>query len=397
MQTPANIVTLIYQSLVKELSETERHSLEEWINASPENRTFFDQFTSNQRLQERLLHYYEATDPASGRVVHEKIYMALHSENRKQSIYVRATSFLRKGRWAAAVIVLLLGTAFLWIRNSEQQTSVNASKPLAVDVQPGKEGAILTLADGSELLLDTLQNGVVAMQGGAIVKVINGELVYEGAANEVFYNTTTTPKGRQYNLMLPDGSKVWLNAASSIRYPTAFAGKERQVEVSGEVYFEVARNTKQPFKVNISGKAEVEVLGTHFNVNAYDNEQNIQTTLLEGSVRVTSSGSGKVVLTPGQQAQVSDGGTVKVIKKVNSDQVIAWKSGVFNLNGLTLQEVMRQVERWYDIEVVYEKGIPDITFGGEMGRAVSLNDLLTFMEGSKVHFRIEGKRLIVMP
>lgn len=321
------------------------------------------------------------------------------TEEHKDSIVIRPSRsivFLRRW-WAAASIMLMAGIGAYWFMNEKNTPAQgDVEQPVAI-VSPGKEGAILTLADGKQVLLDTVQNGVVALQGGATARVVNGGLVYEGRGNEVFYNITSTPKGRQYNLTLPDGSKVWLNAASSIKYPTAFAEKERRVEVTGEAYFEVAKNTKQPFKVNISGKAEVEVLGTHFNINAYDNEKRIETTLLEGVVWVSGGGSDGAILAPGQQAQVSDIGKVRVVKDINLEQVIAWKSGVFNLNGLSLEEVMRQVERWYDIEVVYEKGIPDIQFGGEMGRGVSLNDLLKFMEGSKVHFRIEGKRLIVQP
>jgi ferric-dicitrate binding protein FerR (iron transport regulator) len=216
----------------------------------------------------------------------------------------------------------------------------------------------------------------------------------------------STPKGRQFQVTLPDGTKVWLNAGSSIRYPTVFNGGERKVEVMGEAYFEVAHNAKMPFKVNVNNKAELEVLGTHFNVNAYDNEATINTTLLEGSVKVGSrsrSPSGAIgklqsaVLKPGNQAVLTHDSRLTIHDNVDVNQVMAWKNGLFNFEGATFREIMNELERWYDIEIVYEKTVPDIEFEGKMTRDVPLHDLLKMLERSDIHFRIEGRKLIVLP
>jgi ferric-dicitrate binding protein FerR (iron transport regulator) len=252
-------------------------------------------------------------------------------------------------------------------------------------------------------VLDSLGNGVIATQNGKQVLLKNGELAYAGDAGsgEVVYNNLTTPKGRQFQILLPDGTKVWLNAASSLRYPTAFSGSNREVEVTGEVYFEVAKNAHQPFIIHLNNKTKIQVLGTQFNVNAYSNEAAIRTTLVEGSIKIVSGASaagGPVVLRPGQQAQINNaGGDMKVMNNVDVDKVTAWKSGLFNFEDSGLEEVMRQVERWYDIEVVYEKNIPDIRFGGKLSNDVSLSGLLRSLQESEVHFRIEGRKLIVLP
>jgi ferric-dicitrate binding protein FerR (iron transport regulator) len=232
----------------------------------------------------------------------------------------------------------------------------------------------------------------------------NGQLLYNAGGpvkGAVTYNTMTTPKGRQFQLVLPDGSKVWLNAASSLRYPTVFAGNERTVEVTGEAYFEVARNATKPFVVKVGHETEVQVLGTHFNINSYKDEANINTTLLEGSVRVLNKGK-KALLKPGQSAQVAmqanQTAGIKIVNDVDMEKVMAWKNGLFNFQDASLQEVMHQLERWYDIEVVYEKGAPEIEFVGKMERSLSLSEVLRGLQISEVHFRIEqGRRLVVMP
>jgi len=265
------------------------------------------------------------------------------------------------------------------------------------------------------VVLDSLGNGMVATQNGTQVLLKGGGLAYAAAGSatrEVMYNTMTTPKGRQFQVTLPDGTMVWLNAASSLHFPTVFTGGERQVTVTGEAYFEVARNIDMPFKVNVNGKAVVEVLGTHFNVNAYDNEDAINTTLLKGSVRVSQipaslvQGQSSVTLEPGQQAQIAHHSRqaqsktqsgIKLITDADLNKVMAWKNGLFNFEGASLVEVMRQIERWYDIDVIYEKGIPNIEFEGKMTKDVPLKDLLVMLEKSDIHFRIEDSKLIVLP
>jgi Fe2+-dicitrate sensor, membrane component len=318
----------------------------------------------------------------------------------------------------AAVFVLLAGAvAWLWLKKAPDQpgSELVSLQTHSIDIAPGTNRATLTLADGTSILLDSTHTGTLAMQGNArIEKAADGEVVYnvQGSnAGTIMMNTMSTPRGGQYRLTLPDGSKVWLNAASSITYPTAFTGKDREVAVTGEAYFEVARNTAHPFIVK-KGAASVMVLGTHFNVNAYDDEASLKVTLLEGSVKVMNQpASGDLqsaVLKPGEQAVLTrdarqaDSTVVKAALLVNNNAdvaaAVAWKNGIFNFHKASLQEVMRQLSRWYDVEVIYQKGIPHMEFGGEMGRDLTLSQVLQGFADMEVHFRIEdGKRLIVMP
>lgn len=318
---------------------------------------------------------------------------------------VHRIHFLRKWGWAAAVLVLLsVGAVYFW-RSAGSGTDQNSGlAQTKTDIAPGRDGAVLTLADGRKIVLDSLGNGTIANQNGTEVVLNNGQLMYAdnlaGNNGQQQWNTMQTPKGRQFNVTLPDGTRVWLNAASSITFPTAFDTHERRVQVTGEAYFEVAKNKTKPFFVKIKDRAEVQVLGTSFNVNGYDDEPQISTTLLEGSVSVHSSEQEKgVMLKPGQQAQLANNGSKALsVKQADIDKVMAWKYGAFNFEGASLQEVMRQLTRWYDIEVVYETGIPDIHFVGEMSRDISLAGVLKALEATNVHFRLENnRRLIVQP
>jgi ferric-dicitrate binding protein FerR (iron transport regulator) len=299
---------------------------------------------------------------------------------------------MRTWWWAAAAVLLLVTGSSVWLVFRQPATKEIA---MVKDVTPGRTGAILTLANGDIIELDSLKNGVIATQQGTSLILQNGTLSYNAKdAADVSYNTIRTPKARQFQVVLPDGSEVWLNAGSSLKYPTAFI-KGRVVEISGEAYFEVTKNAAMPFKVKMNEQAAVEVLGTKFNVNAYSDEKSIDATLLEGSVRV-NAGAQKVILRPGQQAQLN--GTLTVNDHVNTDQVIAWKTGIFNFDGLGIEAVMRQLSRWYDIEVIYEQGIPSTKFYGEIGRNLNLSQVLEGLKLSGVHFRIEnGQRLIVLP
>lgn len=377
----------------------------------------FEYIKSTDQDDEHIAYFKEAlskvppslykTDDATAQSILDTIIAA--NEDLKHSLDTAAPPihrvyFLRRWWAAAASVMLLLGIgAYLWTtyKKNLQPPAIATTLP---DIAPGKNGAILTLADGSQVVLDSLNNGVIAQQNGSQAAIKNGALVYDRTgetAGQVVYNTMTTPQGRQFSLLLPDGSKVWLNAASSIRYPTVFNGKERKVEVTGEVYFEIAQNTKRPFLVNVNNKAEVEVLGTHFNVNAYGNEETINTTLITGSVRVISGQSegapSALVLKPGQQAQIQRTQPgIKMIDNVNIDKVMAWKNGLIYFDGATFEEIMRQVERWYDIKVVYENNkVPNIRLAGEMTRDVSLNDLLKYLGKMDVRYKIDGRTLIV--
>jgi ferric-dicitrate binding protein FerR (iron transport regulator) len=309
--------------------------------------------------------------------------------------------YLHKWWWAVAAVVLMAAGAWYFNRNNPQpvrQMVRNAS----LDVAPGQTGAMLTLADGSQLVLDSAGNGVITRQNGATVALQNGDLQYtpeQAMAGTVQYNTITTAKGRQFTITLPDGTRVWLNASSSLRFPVTFNGADRTVEFTGEAYFEVAANARQPFRVNVPDRINVEVLGTAFNINAYTNDRNSYTTLVNGAVKISPAGKtgGTVVLKPGEQLQAT-GSSFDVMSNANVEKAIAWKNGLFNFDNVGLRDMMRQLERWYDLEVVYEGNVPNIVFFGEMSRKLKLSDVLNGLERSDVHFRLEeDRKLIVMP
>ncbi|NII25228.1 FecR family protein [Pseudoflavitalea sp. X16] len=326
---------------------------------------------------------------------------------------------VRTMQWVsiAAAILVIVAAGFYFFSGKKERAGepVTEKSDPQQDVAPGGNKALLTLADGSTIVLDSIQNGLLAQQGNIIVvKLDNGQLAYKPGTQgqlpgTVGYNTIATPRGGQYHVVLPDGSAVWLNASSSLRFPTAFTGQERRIELTGEAYFEVARNKQVPFKVFVPPQpgrlegTEVEVTGTHFNIMAYPNEESTKTTLLEGSVRVSNQqpASGQqrpaVTLKPGQQAQM-DNDKISVVNNVNLDQVIAWKNGLFRFKDTDIKELMRQVERWYDVEVEYQTKRRDQVYTGIVARSENLSSVLQLLElTGTVHFRVQGKKIIVLP
>lgn len=298
---------------------------------------------------------------------------------------------------AAAAVLLISSVIYFWPGRRNEGKLVTNNQELLSDQPPGREGAILTLADGSQLVLDSLGNGKIAVQNGGEVVLENGQLSYVGTdrhSSETAYNTMNTPKGRQFKLSLPDGTGVWLNSASSIRYPTVFTGKERRVSITGEAFFEVAKNSTMPFLVDVNGGSEVQVLGTSFNVNAYQDRGLVKTTLLQGSVRILSNGDQQVLL-PGQQAQLSGTTAIKIIEQADIGQVTAWKNGLFNFNNEDLRSVMEEIGRWYDMEIVYESEPAQKEITGEMQRNLSLAQVMNVLKKLQVHYRLDGKKLII--
>ncbi|GGA98719.1 FecR family protein [Puia dinghuensis] len=334
----------------------------------------------------------------------------------------REKGLLRRiGGWklsaAAAVIVMALLIPMLLTRKSPLQAPIALQKPASTaptDVLPGSNKAILTLANGSTITLDNAHNGNLAKQGNTqVVKSADGALQYKMLAgngqsnqkesNTVAYNILSTPRGGQYRLVLPDGSKVWLNAASSIRYPTAFnktPGATREVEITGEAYFEIAKNAAMPFRVlsaNQLGDANpmvIDVLGTHFNINAYSDETAVRTSLLEGAVKV-SKGKNTALLQPGMEAQLSKDGAIRSIPGADVEKAAAWKDGVFEFGDEELPVIMRQIARWYDVDVVYEGPVPTDRFTGRVSRNTSLSGVLKILKLSDVQVTISNNKIIV--
>ena len=309
-------------------------------------------------------------------------------------------SWRKIGASAACIMALIMG-AYFWLQPVKNNTFVNKTVPqkkLLNDVAPGGQRALLTLADGTQIVLDSASTGLLAQQGNAqVVKLSNGEILYNASGGknaEILFNTMSTPAGGIYQLILPDGSKVWLNSTSSIRYPTEFSAKVRLVEITGEAYFEIAKNADKPFIVKVNNLTEVKVTGTHFNVNAYDDEAVIKTTLLEGSVNISQGGISSA-LVQGQQAQINKKGLIKRIDAADLEEAVAWKNGNFLFNSAGLSTVLRQAARWYDLEIIYEGKIPDDKFSGQISRSVNLSSLLKWIQWSEIHFKLVGKKLII--
>ncbi|ACU60361.1 FecR family protein [Chitinophaga pinensis] len=311
---------------------------------------------------------------------------------------IRTKQTIKWPRLAAAASILLCLSigSYYYIRQGEVK---QAAKVINQDVSPGSNKATLTLSNGQQISLNDAGNGPLAVQGNTnITKTSDGNLAYEPAdkhtpvSASIIYNTVTTPLGGQYHLSLADGSEVWLNAGSSIKYPTSFNGTERKVEITGEVYFEIAHNAAKPFRV-LTSQQVVEVLGTHFNVNAYLDETDIKTTLLEGSVKVTGSNNTKIIQ-PGEQAVLNSNGLN--VTKADLEEAVAWKNGEFRFNDEKIGSIMRKLSRWYDIEVTFKGPVPEEGFNGKISRYKNISQALKMLEKTKaVHFQIEGKKVVV--
>jgi hypothetical protein len=349
----------------------------------------------------KLLSEYKSNDhipAANWELLYQKI---IEEKNKHTNPAIRKMFW---PRWAAAAIIfLLLGTGYYFFAQKEQKEQEELAKieqPKTIDIAPPNTvNAVLTLANGQKIILDSTGNGTLALQGAVnVVKLADGQIVYRGTSKEIEYNTLSNPRGSKViSLSLADGSKVWLNAASSLRYPTAFTGKERKVEITGEAYFEVAHNSAMPFVVS-KGGTTIQVLGTHFNVNAYDDESSLNVTLLEGSVSVMDSNSIRPeVIKPGAQARVSKSGDIKLVNSVDLNEVMAWKDGLFSFKGADIESIMRQVSRWYNAEVVFERPVTE-KFYAEVSKSTGVSTLLEMLEATKaVQFRIKGNTIIVMP
>lgn len=328
------------------------------------------------------------------------VEMIEESETPIRPIRTRPYQFLYK---AAAILILSTLTFFGYKFITGKSKIENTVENYLAEIKPATNKAILTLENGEKIVLNDSTNTVLLSKSGVTIKQDeNGVIIYDGFATQApstssisGYNTIETPKGGIYQVILPDNSKVWLNNESRIKFPVQFSKTERKVEINGEVYFEVAPNKNKPFRV-VSKEQTVEVLGTHFNVNSYADEFNTKTSLLEGSVRVTNSKKLSKIIKPGQQAITTNANME--ITNIDIDQVVAWKNGDFVFEGTSLETIMRQISRWYDIEVVYQGSIKNVQFGGSISRTKNINEVLRVLEMTQgVNFKLEGRRVLVMP
>jgi transmembrane sensor len=303
---------------------------------------------------------------------------------------------------ATLVMVSLIAVVFYQKQQSPDRVALANKTTAAIVLAPGGNNAVLTLSDGKKVLLNSEANGLIASQSGIRVsKSADGKLVYQiiggsAQAGTPQFNTIETPKGGQYQISMPDGTRVWLNAMSSLKYPVRFTGGQRMVELKGEGYFEVAKNKAMPFRVKTSGQT-VEVLGTHFNINAYADERNIRTTLIEGSVKVfPEQGAASAKLQPGEQSVLT--GVNIMVQQVDPELAVAWKNGYFVFNKNDLQSIMREISRWYDVDVEFQnQSVRKHLFSGNISRFENAAQVLDVLElTGLVHFKVEGRRIIVM-
>jgi transmembrane sensor len=364
--------------------------------------------------QEFILWYNEAQDEpvevpsdfvTDEKTHHDRLLLKIQNGIRDSELIHRKTYTIRRWSIAASIVFVLFISGLYLLQNKDagKQTAKQTSRITKHNIiRPGGNKAVLTLADDSQIILDNVSNGVVATQAKAEVnKTRDGQLVYDlrgqpatnNTADERAYNTISTPRGGEYQVVLPDGTRVWLNAGSSLRFPVAF-GKERNVKLTGEAYFEVAKDASRPFTVSVRDIG-VSVLGTHFNIMAYSDEKAITTTLLEGKVKVTDSNGSHHELKPGEQA-VADASGVK-ISDADIEQAVAWKNGYFKFERANIEVIMRQISRWYDVDISYEGQVSRDEFVGKIARNADVSQVLRVLQLSKVHFRIEGKRIIVLP
>lgn len=391
---PENIVVLVEKYLAGTISSEEKATLQKWYQSFDDSEVRIesqDGLTEDDlalRMRDKLL---ASIQPAPVISLRQK--------------------FVKRMAAAAAVLILVAAGYYFVSRNGKQHNEPGGKETSMADgfaaIVPGGDKALLKLADGSTIVLDSAGNGLIVEQGNVKVeKLSNGLLSYSidgrplSPGDAAFYNTISTPRGGQYQVTLSDGTRVWLNAASSVKFPVVFTGKERRIEITGEAYLEVAKNAAMPFKVN-AAHTEVEVLGTHFNVNAYEDEPAVRTTLLEGKVKVSALAAAgtqtPTFLLPGQQAGVTNKGKMSVNKNADLEEAVAWKNGMFQYKSTDVKTIMRQLARWYDVEVEYRGNI-SLHFTGQLKRKENISSVLEKLALTEaVHFRIEGRKIIVTP
>lgn len=415
MEKYKDIAELIFKYLKNDLTQEERSQLEVWSNQTVDHQQFFNEVSDAASIVKESIARQEEINAVNVKIAWEKLKLLGLPEELVEGTHKGKVLTLqwRKIAVAASILLFIVTGLYIW-KQAPRSTGppVVTTNVVPNDAKPHTKNAMLILDDGRRIVLDSIGNGLLAKQGGInITKLDNGVISYvpadNGKGGEMIYNTVYVPKGGDVvYLSLEDGSKVWLNAESSLRYPVAFGGEERKVEITGEAYFEVASSVanngtgqKKRFIVS-KGEMNVIVLGTKFNVNSYENEDNIKVTLLEGSVNVQSNIHGKksnVVITPGQQA-VLDDKDIKVISDVNVNQVMAWKNGKFVFKRTNIQVIMRQMERWYDLDPTqFEgEGVKQFGFNGEISRYNNASKVIELLEKTgTAKFKIEGKKIIV--
>lgn len=409
-----HLAALLLKQLRNELTETELQYLQNWKASHPAHALVSEQVNDGEQLLNDLLAMKQVDMEGWWQKISEQVTVAK-----------RTVPLYRRWYTYAAALVLLMAGALTWQYGKPKKLPtpvVEKQFPENIQIPPGGNRAMLTLSNGSVINLENAANGTLTQEENAkVVKLKDGELKYEhtgAAAPAAVWNTLSTPRGGQYSLVLPDGSKVWLNAASSIKYPTHFSAKERRVAITGEAYFDVVNLAKEgkrrPFIVDVtsaaaSGAAQVEVLGTQFNIMAYNDEDAIKTTLVKGKVKISvpsgSRGQTSVfkLLAPGEQAQIPQTATgvasdlIKVESVGNMKDALAWKNGFISLNNVDIKYIMRTISRWYNVDVNYQGKLPGYTFTGYIPRTENFSSVIKTLAYGGVHFKMEKNKLTILP
>jgi transmembrane sensor len=383
---------LIFKYLKGELSDPEQTELDSWIEESDANRALFSELTNPAHLNVALNELYQKDKKSAYRRLSRRLFPKKFNVLKLSPVIFR---------YVAAAVVLGLIATVIYVYTIQKPNKKGpqeyAGKEEVQDILPGGNHAVLTRSDGKHIVLDSIGVGTLLNDGDAkIIKSQDGQIVYQAAEKapaEVGFNSVSTPASAQFQVILPDGSKVWLNALSRLDYPTAFTGNVRKVSLSGEGYFDVARDKSKPFHVNVDGM-DVQVTGTEFNINAYKDEALVKSTLFEGGVKITRDEI-SFELSPGQQLQVDPRTKQVKVKDADLEAVSAWKNGVFYLNNVDIATLMRQAARWYDIEIEYPNGIPMVNLIGEIDRNTNLSELMKVLNETGIKTRLDGRTLSV--
>lgn len=389
-----HISQLIKNYLQGDLSSEGRKELDAWLLASTENQKLFEKLNNEHWVKSELEKFNQ---------YNKRSFEVFNQASRKN---ITSVSFRIKQLAVAASIitVIVLSSYYVFFRPSVEKNIIANTTPADINA-PASNRALITLSDGRTVYLDSVGNGALVSQSGAnVIKTADGKIIYapsgsESQHDESIYNTLINPRGSKViDMTLTDGSRVWLNAGSSVTYPVLFNGQDRVVSITGEAYFEITHNAAKPFKVT-KGNMEITVLGTHFNVNAYDDEGEMKVTLLEGSVKVSTNqrASYSKMLKPGQQAGIKQN-NIETFNDVDLESVMSWKNGIFYFNNASIEMIMRQVANWYDVEVEYQGNVRNEYFGGTISRSENISQLIKALELTKtIKINIQGKKLIISP
>jgi ferric-dicitrate binding protein FerR (iron transport regulator) len=340
--------------------------------------------------------YEEAGNIEIGQLIEQNVMEKIRSAP-VVPITRRTVFWMRKAAAVAILLIILTGLYYLITNDPpREKTRIATKESYSNEVKPGGDKAMLTLSNSQRIILDSAAKGILANEGGTNLENLAGMLSYSAVGNttEVLYNTINIPRGGQYQVRLSDGTMVWLNAASSMRFPSAFPGNERVVALTGEAYFEVAHDAKKPFRVQVDG-IRVEVLGTRFNINAYNDEGLSKATLVQGKVKI-SKGAASAILSPGQQARINVANKLSVVKNADTKEALAWKNGYFQFNNADIETVMKELARWYDVEIVYQGAKPQGHIKGEIPRTTTADKIIQILEASGVQAKLEGRKITVM-